>query len=188
MEIWKRKSRSSLHTLKICSLSHLSFMVKKIKAEKKQKHPQCHFTPTINKLILIGAAELPGSSTTGIYCGRKFGVDFFYKEIMLPWWVGDSTSRTQCPFRYLLDIITILQIRLYEKNTHLNIHVYSKPDLPAFSVIGVNPLPKQVLYTNIRNINLQLRFLFFSDVKYLSSRMLGPVCRVDLLQRLLSVP
>ena len=84
MEIWKRKSRSSFHTLKICSLSHLSFMVKKIKAEKKQKHPQCHFTPTINKLIIIGAVELPGSSTTGIYCGRKFGVDFFYKEIMLP--------------------------------------------------------------------------------------------------------
>ena len=63
------------------------------------------FTPKFNLLNIIGVAQLTGSSATGIYCGRKLGVNFFPKEITLPGFepqtpwlrVGDSTPRTQRP-------------------------------------------------------------------------------------------
>ena len=68
------------------------------------------FTPKFNLLNIIGVAQLTGSSATGIYCGRKLGVNFFPKEITLPGFepqtpwlrVGDSTPRTQRPLLSLL--------------------------------------------------------------------------------------
>ena len=73
------------------------------------------FTPKFNLLNIIGVAQLTGSSATGIYCGRKLGVNFFPKEITLPGFepqtpwlrVGDSTPRTQHLLGHSFNLISV---------------------------------------------------------------------------------